>query len=376
MRLLQKECGKCLRHPFLWIVCITFGLFQFLSIYTYVGNAGMRKELRQMHVAVTDEETASPEYESAYADYKKTYGGMYDTLDMRKILEQKEKKSGYEPQGAWGMWIVRNYDRLQKRVEQIRKTGEGTYAFYPGSWYKLHSTLYGKLWKKLILQTAVLMILSMLYLMDYERIYKTQDLVLATTTGKKMMEKKILVVDDSRFIFEEMKFKMKDSEEYKIAYYCPDGEGLLAAYEKYQPDVVLYDVLGDVVCGGFSMPMRNGYADKIFIVTSGENMAIHAGANIAMAVENFKNRGYATLGGLILNRRNVLREEEKVEELAEDFHTSIVGTLTRSDLVQQAEEQKKTVLEAFPESEMAEEYRILAKAILMKVREKQEVSNA
>ena len=171
MRLLQKECGKCLRHPFLWIVCITFGLFQFLSIYTYVGNAGMRKELRQMHVAVTDEETASPEYESAYADYKKTYGGMYDTLDMRKILEQKEKKSGYEPQGAWGMWIVRNYDRLQKRVEQIRKTGEGTYAFYPGSWYKLHSTLYGKLWKKLILQTAVLMILSMLYLMDYERIY-------------------------------------------------------------------------------------------------------------------------------------------------------------------------------------------------------------
>ena len=148
------------------------------------------------------------------------------------------------------------------------------------------------------------------------------------------------------------------------------------AYEKYQPDVVLYDVLGDVVCGGFSMPMRNGYADKIFIVTSGENMAIHAGANIAMAVENFKNRGYATLGGLILNRRNVLREEEKVEELAEDFHTSIVGILTRSDLVQQAEEQKKTVLEAFPESEMAEEYRILAKAILMKVREKQEVSNA
>ena len=76
------------------------------------------------------------------------------------------------------------------------------------------------------------------------------------------------------------------------------------------------------------------------------------------------------------------RETSKVQvlvflpELAEDFHTSIVGTLTRSDLVQQAEEQKKTVLEAFPESEMAEEYRILAKAILMKAREKQEVSNA
>ena len=62
----------------------------------------------------------------------------------------------------------------------------------------------------------------------------------------------------------------------------------LGAYDVYKPDVVLYDVLGDVVCGGFSMPMRGGYADKIFIITSGENMAIHAAANIAMAVENFK----------------------------------------------------------------------------------------
>jgi hypothetical protein len=67
------------------------------------------------------------------------------------------------------------------------------------------------------------------------------------------------------------------------------------------------------------MPMRNGYADKVFIITSGENMAIHAAANIAMAVDNFKNRGYAQLGGIILNRRDVPREEEKVAELADDF---------------------------------------------------------
>ena len=127
MRLLQKECGKCLRHPFLWIVCITFGLFQFLSIYTYVGNAGMRKELRQMHVAVTDEETASPEYESAYADYKKTYGGMYDTLDMRKILEQKEKKSGYRGLYAIMTGCRSGWNRSEKqgkvRMPFIRETG-------------------------------------------------------------------------------------------------------------------------------------------------------------------------------------------------------------------------------------------------------------
>ena len=154
------------------------------------------------------------------------------------------------------------------------------------------------------------------------------------------------------------------------------GRGILTAFdflnkyhaiEKY--DQVIYDVLGDVVCGGFSMPMRKGYADKVFIITSGENMAIHAGANIAMAVQNFKNRGYASLGGIILNRRNVKREEEKVQELADDFETTVVGKLNRSELVTDAEEQGKTLMECYPDSEMAEEYRTLAEQILNACRE-------
>ncbi len=127
------------------------------------------------------------------------------------------------------------------------------------------------------------------------------------------------------------------------------------------PDIVLYDVLGDVVCGGFAMPIREGYAEKVFVITSGENMAIHAAANIAMAVENFADRGYACLGGIILNRRNVEREEEKVEELARDIHSSIVGSLPFSPTVQKADELQKTVLEAFPESEMAQKYRDLGR---------------
>lgn len=135
----------------------------------------------------------------------------------------------------------------------------------------------------------------------------------------------------------------------------------MGAYEIYKPDVVLYDVLGDVVCGGFSMPMRNGYADKVFILTSGENMAIHAAANIAMAVDNFKNRGYAGMGGFILNHKDVPREEEKVAELAEDFHTDVIGTLSHSEQVILAEEQKKTLIECYPDSDMAEEYRTLAR---------------
>lgn len=141
------------------------------------------------------------------------------------------------------------------------------------------------------------------------------------------------------------------------------------AYETYKPDIVLYDVLGDVVCGGFSMPMRKGYADKVFIITSGENMAIHAGANIAMAVENFRNRGYASLGGIILNRRNVPKEEEKVQELAEDFHTKVIGTLSRSELVAEAEVLGETLLECYPDSEMAGEYRTLAEQLLDACRE-------
>lgn len=151
------------------------------------------------------------------------------------------------------------------------------------------------------------------------------------------------------------------------------GRGIIAAleklkekgaYEKYNPDIVIYDVLGDVVCGGFSMPMREGYADKVFIITSGENMAIHAAANIAVAVDNFKDRGYATLGGIILNKRNVKNELEKVEELCGDINSQIVATLERSDMVTAAEDIGKTVIEAFPDSDMANSYRALCKAVL------------
>lgn len=151
------------------------------------------------------------------------------------------------------------------------------------------------------------------------------------------------------------------------------GRGIIAALEKleqkgayqvYKPDVVIYDVLGDVVCGGFSMPMRDGYADKVFVITSGENMAIHAAANIAMAVESFRERGYAEMGGLILNKRNVKNEREKVEELARDINSHIVGELSRSETVHDSEEMGKTVIEAFPQSKMAAEYRRLAQVVM------------
>ena len=150
------------------------------------------------------------------------------------------------------------------------------------------------------------------------------------------------------------------------------GRGIICAlekleekglYKKYDPDVVFYDVLGDVVCGGFSMPMRTGYADKVFVITSGENMSIYAAANICLAIENFKGRGYASLGGIILNKKNVKDEEKKVSDLCKDFKTKIVGTLPYDEIVHKAEDLKKTVVEAFPDSDMAKAYLELAKGV-------------
>lgn len=151
------------------------------------------------------------------------------------------------------------------------------------------------------------------------------------------------------------------------------GRGIAAAFEALddreafavlKPDIVLYDVLGDVVCGGFAMPIREGYADQVYIVTSGENMAIYAAANIATAVATFRERGYATLGGIILNRRNVPDEREKVETLCKDIDSHIVADLPRDNHIAEAEQQKKPVMELYPDSEYAAAVRRLAEYII------------
>ena len=147
------------------------------------------------------------------------------------------------------------------------------------------------------------------------------------------------------------------------------GRGIAAAFEALEqkdafeilkPDIVLYDVLGDVVCGGFAMPIREGYADQVYIVTSGENMAIYAAANIAMAVEHFRERGYAELGGLILNRRNVENEREKVEVLANDLHTTIAADLPRDRAIAEAESMNQAVAVSHPDSAYVKAVRELA----------------
>lgn len=135
------------------------------------------------------------------------------------------------------------------------------------------------------------------------------------------------------------------------------------AYEIYKPDVLLYDVLGDVVCGGFAMPLRSGYARDVFIVTSGEKMSLYAAANIALAIDNFKGRNYARLSGLIQNSRNVKDESQLVSEMAGELSVPVAGVIPRDGFVQLAEEQNTTVVSAFPDSELAQIYRRLAKVM-------------
>lgn len=151
------------------------------------------------------------------------------------------------------------------------------------------------------------------------------------------------------------------------------GRGIIAAFEKlaelnafevYQPDIVIYDVLGDVVCGGFSMPIRNGYADEVYIVTSGEMMSMYAASNISTAVNQFKNRGYASLKGLILNAKNVENEYELVQKLATEINSTIYHYIPRDKVVQLLENDGKTVIEKESSCEMANVYLELAKKII------------
>ena len=138
----------------------------------------------------------------------------------------------------------------------------------------------------------------------------------------------------------------------------------LKLFETYQPDVVLYDVLGDVVCGGFAAPIREGYAEKVLIVTSGEKMALYAANNISKAVRNFEDRSYARIFGLVLNHRNVENETEKVQAFSEESQIPIVGEIPRSNEIIRWEDQGKTVIEGDKNSEISQKFFDLAQCLM------------
>jgi nitrogenase iron protein NifH len=140
-------------------------------------------------------------------------------------------------------------------------------------------------------------------------------------------------------------------------------EQLGAFNEQYNIDYTFYDVLGDVVCGGFAMPIREGKAEEIYIVCSGEMMAMYAANNICKGIVKFAEAGTVRLGGLICNSRMVEREKDLVSALAERLGTQLIHFVPRDAIVHRAEINKKTVIAYDPFAKQADEYRKLAQVI-------------
>jgi len=128
-------------------------------------------------------------------------------------------------------------------------------------------------------------------------------------------------------------------------------------------DYAFYDVLGDVVCGGFAMPIREGKAEEIYIVVSGEMMAMYAANNICKGIVKFAEAGAVRLGGLICNSRKVDNEQEMIVAFAKQLGTQMIHFLPRDNMVQKAEINRKTVIDYAPDHPQADEYRALAKKI-------------
>ena len=129
-------------------------------------------------------------------------------------------------------------------------------------------------------------------------------------------------------------------------------------------DFVFYDVLGDVVCGGFAMPIRENKAQEIYIVVSGEMMAMYAANNISKGIVKYANSGGVRLAGLICNSRNTDREDELIEALAAKLGTHMIHFVPRDNAVQRAEIRRMTVIEYDPTHSQADEYRSLAQKVI------------
>ena len=138
----------------------------------------------------------------------------------------------------------------------------------------------------------------------------------------------------------------------------------LKAFDTYGVDVVVYDVLGDVVCGGFAQPIREGYAREIYLLCSGAFMSIYAANNIAKAVRRLSRRGETGLAGVICNSSGDEQfEKEVLSEFAQILNSKLVHLIPRSPVIQACEVESRTVLEHSPQSEEAEVFRELAKRV-------------
>lgn len=138
----------------------------------------------------------------------------------------------------------------------------------------------------------------------------------------------------------------------------------LGVFELYKPDVVLFDVPGDIVCGGLALPLRKELAEQVYVVTSSELLPLHAANNLCKAIRRFATRGGSKLGGLIYNARGFIDKPEVVEEYAKRIGAKVIGKIPRTHLIPEAEAEGKTVIEKFPDSNVAMIFRELADKLL------------
>ena len=129
-------------------------------------------------------------------------------------------------------------------------------------------------------------------------------------------------------------------------------------------DFIFFDVLGDVVCGGFAMPIRDGKAQEVYIVASGEMMAIYAANNICRGLLKYAKQSGVRLGGIICNSRKVDREQELMDEFTSAIGTQMIHFVPRDNVVQRAEFNKKTVVDYDADENQAHEYGELARKII------------
>lgn len=135
-------------------------------------------------------------------------------------------------------------------------------------------------------------------------------------------------------------------------------------FEELERDTIIYDVLGDVVCGGFSQPIRGQYAEMVYLVTSGELMSLYAANNVCISIADMSRSTKVRVGGIINNMRGVKNEIVVVEEFARRIKVPVLINIPRTAMFIKAEAEGGSVLQFFPQSKLANLFRQLADFVL------------
>ena len=180
----RKESGKIWKYPLVWGLLLLFFLFNLWNIYISVGTYS-RQEWRKMHEISRD-----GQWDPSVVEYAQD---MYEDLDIFAMMRTKMLSTGYEPKGAFREFVNECYRFFDGRVKEIRANGEGEGDYYPGQYLEIHNILYVDILSYVWLEMAILVSFLVIYLMDYERICRTADLVYSSPKGREIQVRKLLV---------------------------------------------------------------------------------------------------------------------------------------------------------------------------------------